>query len=363
MTRGSRKPDAPTRAHGPNPSLVRCLLPQRGKTHPVDLTSGTWETDVILADGGSAHLRPVRPADAPSLRSLYESLSEESRYLRFFSPATPAVAGTIGPRVDIDDRHFGLVVETGDDIVGVADYYRTLDEVAEVAFTVRDDQQGRGLGTLLLDHLAEVATAHGVRYFVAQVMARNQPMRSVFRDAGYEVTWSRTDIGVVEVTLDLARTGHWLDAHAEREHTAEARSIARLLAPRSIAVVGASHRPDAIGHAILRNLLAGGFVGRLYAVNPNATSIEGVDTYPSVDAIPGPVDLAVVAVPVGAVDTVVRECADKGLRGLILISSGFAELGEHDAQAALVHLARRNDMRVVGPNCVGVVNTNPDHRA
>ena len=193
----------------------------------VDFAPGTWETDVILADGGSAHLRPVRPDDAPALQQLYESLSDESRYLRFFSPAPPALAGTIGPRVEINERHFGLVVESGDAIVGVADYYRTLDDVAEAAFTVRDDQQGRGLGTLLLDHLAEVAAARGIHYFVAQVLARNQPMRRVFRDAGFEVTWSRFEIGVVEVTLDLARTEHWLDAHAEREHTAEARSVAR----------------------------------------------------------------------------------------------------------------------------------------
>lgn len=321
--------------------------------------SGTWEADVILADGGSGHLRPVRPDDAAELQRLYESLSDESRYLRFFSPATPALAGTIGPRVDIDDRHFALVVERDDEIVGVADYYGTLDDVAEVAFTVRDDQQGRGLGTLLLDHLAEVATTRGIRCFVAQVLVRNQPMRSVFSDAGFEVTWSRAEIGVVEVSLDLARTEHWIDAHAEREHTAEARSIARLLSPRSIAVVGASRRPDAIGRAVLRNLLAGGFAGPVYPVNRAAISIEGLDAYPTVLAIPGAVDLAVVAVPVGAVEAVVRECAEKGLRGLILISSGFAELGERDAQAELVLIARRNGMRVVGPNCVGVVNTNP----
>jgi acetyl coenzyme A synthetase (ADP forming)-like protein len=325
----------------------------------MDFPIGTWETDVILADGGSAQLRPVRPEDATSLQRLYESLSDESRYRRFFSPATPAIAGALGPRVDIDNRHFGLVAETREEIVGVADYYRTVDDVAEVAFTVSDDQQGRGVGTLLLDHLAEVATARGIRYFVAQVMARNQPMRGVFSDAGFEVTWSRMEIGIIEVTLDLARDERWLDAHAAREHTAEARSVAQLLSPRSIAVVGASRRPDAIGHAILQNLLTGRFDGPVYPVNPNVDSIEGLDTHPSVEDIPGPVDLAVVAVPAEAVEAVVRQCAEKGARGLILISSGFAELGEQDAQEALVHVARRNGMRVVGPNCVGVVNTNP----
>ena len=252
------------------------------------------------------------PRGRAAVRRLYESLSDESRYRRFFSPASPAAAAALGTRVDIDDRHFALVVEIGDEIVGVADYFRKPDDVAEVAFTVRDDQQGRGFGTQLLDHLAEVATARGIRCFVAQVLARNQPMRRVFSDAGFEVTWSRPEIGVVEVILDLAQTGHWADTHSEREHRAEAQSIARLLSPHSIAVIGASRRDDSIGHAVLRNLLTGAFAGPVYPVNPNATSIEGVDAQPSVLAIPGPVDLAIVAVPVVAVENVFERVREEG---------------------------------------------------
>jgi acetyl coenzyme A synthetase (ADP forming)-like protein len=328
----------------------------------MDLTPGAWEADVVLTDGGSAHLRPVRPDDGPAVRTLYESLSDESRYLRFFSPAPAELAGTIGPRVEIDDRHFALVAEIGDEVVGVADYFRKLDDVAEVAFTVRDDQQGRGIGTLLLEHLAAVAAARGIRRFVAQVMAKNGRMRSVFRDAGFDVSWSRAEIGVTEVTLELERTDRWMEAHAEREHTAEALSIAHVLSPRSVAVVGASRRPEAIGHAVLGNLLAAGFTGPVFAVNPRADEVAGVQAHPSVLAIPEPVDLAVVTVPAAEIGSVVHECAAKGVRGLVVISSGFAELGDDAEQDELVHVARRSGMRVIGPNCIGVVNTNPSVR-
>jgi GNAT superfamily N-acetyltransferase len=242
-------------------------------------------------------MRPVRAEDGGELESLYASLSDDSRYLRFFSPATAEAAARIGPRLELDQRHFGLVAEVGDRIVGVADYYRTLDDVAEVAFTVRDDQHGRGIGTLLLDHLAEIAVAKGIRCFVAQVLSKNDAMRAVFEDAGFEVSWSRADLGTIEVSLDLARTEQWADAHSERERTAEALSIARLLSPRSIAVVGASRHRDTIGNSLLRNLLSGGFTGSVYPVNPKADAVAGVHAYPTVLAIPEPVDPAVVAVP------------------------------------------------------------------
>ena len=320
--------------------------------------SPDWEADVVLADGGSAHLRPVGPGDQAKVRALYESLSDESRYRRFFSPASAELAGRIGPRVDIDDHHFALVAEIGDRIVGVADYYGTIDDVAEVAFTIRDDEQGRGLGTLLLEHLAEIASDRGMRFFVAQVLARNSPMRDVFRDAGFEVTSSHADADVVEVMLDLARTERWIDMHSEREQVAEALSIARLLAPRSIAVIGASRRPNTIGNALMRNLLGSDFSGPVFPVNPSANAVAGVHAHPNLLAIPEPVDLAVIAVPAAAVLSVVQECATKGVRSVVVISSGFAELGGDVAQVELVHVARRNGMRLVGPNCFGVVNTN-----
>ncbi len=326
-----------------------------------DMSSG-WERDVVLADGGSAHLRPVHLDDFAQLRDLYESLSDASRYLRFFSPSSPELAGTIGPRVDVDERHFALVAEIGDRIVGVADAYCNLEDVAEVAFTVRDEEHGRGLGTLLLDHLAELATSRGIRYFVAHVLSRNDAMRKVFHDAGFETTSRSAEVGSVEVTLDLVRSANWVEAHDEREQIAEALSVARVLAPRSIAVVGASARRGTIGNALLRNLLAGGFAGPVYPVNPNAEIVEGVDAYASVRDLPGAVDLVVVAVPAAGVAGVVADAVAKGSRALVVISSGFAELGGADTQADLVRTARRNGMRLIGPNCFGVVNTSSSVR-
>jgi acetyl coenzyme A synthetase (ADP forming)-like protein len=321
-----------------------------------------WEADVVLSDGGSAHLRPVGADDGEQLRTLYASLSQESRYLRFFSPASPELAARIGPDLEFDERHFALIAEIGDAIVGVADCYRQLDDVAEVAFTVRDDEHGRGIGTLLLEHLAEIAKENGIDYFVAHVLSRNEAMRRVFADAGFHTTSSRAEVGMIEVVLDLRRGTEWIDAHAERERVAEALSIARLLAPRSIAVVGASRTPNTIGNALFRNVLAGGFTGNVYPVNPNVDEIDGARSAPTVLDIDGPVDLAVVAVPAPAVETVVRQCAEKGVLGVVVISSGFAELGGGDSQDELVRLARRHGMRLVGPNCFGVANTNPQVR-
>jgi acetyl coenzyme A synthetase (ADP forming)-like protein len=320
---------------------------------------GEWEADVVLADGGSAHLRPVRPDDGEQLRALYASLSDESRYLRFFTPAPSELAASIGPRVELDAGHFALVAEIGDRVVGVADYYRKLDDVAEVAFTVRDDQHGRGIGTLLLEHLAEIAAANRIHYFLAQVLSKNDAMRRVFADAGFRTTSSRAELGILEVTLDLARGEEWTDAHDKRERAAEALSVARMLSPRSIAVIGANRAPGTIGNAVFRSLLEGDFTGSVYPVNPNADAVAGVHAVGSVLDIDGPVDLAVVAVPAAAVETIVRQCASKGVFGVVVISSGFAELGGDDVQADLVRLARQHGMRLVGPNCFGIANTNP----
>jgi GNAT superfamily N-acetyltransferase len=178
------------------------------------------ESDVILSDGTAAHIRPVCPIDASALRLLYESLSDRSRYLRFFSSVSASTAGIIGPDVDLDDRHFAVLMESGNELLGVADFYRTHDDVAEVAFTVRDDQHGRGIGTLLLEHLAAVAAGRGVRCFSAEVLARNKEMRAVFRDAGYDMHASRAETGVVEVVFDLAPTERSREAHRRREQLA-----------------------------------------------------------------------------------------------------------------------------------------------
>jgi acetyl coenzyme A synthetase (ADP forming)-like protein len=323
-----------------------------------------WESDVVLRDGGTVHLRPMRRDDADGLLGLFSRLSDESLYLRFFSPVPSPTARDLEHLTDLDDdRRFALVAELGGEFIAVARYGCSAAdrEEAEVAFTVADEHQGRGLATVMLEHLAAIARAHGIRRFVAITMQNNTAMLEVFAQTGFEVHRSRSG-GVVDVSFDIAPTADSVNAQHRREHTSEARSVARLLAPASIAVVGASRRSGTIGNGVLRNLLAGDFQGPVHPINPSARSIAGVQAYPSVGDVPGAVDLAVVCVPADQVAAVVDDCIRKQVGGLVVISAGFAEVdAEHGrSERQLVERTRANGMRMIGPNCMGVVNTHPD---
>ena len=321
-----------------------------------------WDFDVVLADGGTVHLRRIRTDDDAKLLGLYERLSGESLYLRFFSPVSAPTAAQLEYLTDVDgERRFALVAELGDDLVAVARYDRTPGTTeAEVAFTVQDDQQGRGLGTILLEHLASAARTHGITCFVASTLPHNRRMLDVFLGAGFAVDRSFSD-GAVHVRFDIAATPESIAVQRVREHVSEAASVARLLAPRSIAVIGAGRRAGTIGHEIFRNLLRAGFTGPVYPVNREVTSVASVRAYPGILEVPDEVDLAIVCVPAPEVLAVVRECATKRVGGLVVISAGFAEVDSNRAASEheLVELARRHGMRLVGPNCMGVVNTAP----
>jgi acetyl coenzyme A synthetase (ADP forming)-like protein len=320
-----------------------------------------WESDVVLTDGGTVHLRPIRPTDDAGLLGLFHRLSKESVYLRFFSPVSAPTEAQLHhfTHVDYEDR-MALVAELGDEIVAVARYDRPPDaEQAEVAFTVQDDQQGRGLATIMLEHLAAVARTHGIRRFTAETLPDNRRMLGVFRDAGFQVVREFAD-GVVHVTFPIDPTDASQAMQDEREQISEARSVRRLLAPRSIAVIGAGRRAGTIGHEVFRNLLAAEFTGAVYPVNPNATAVASIRAYPTVLDIPDEVDLAVITVPAASVADVVREAAEKGVHGLVVISAGFAERGGAAVEQELVELARLHGMRLVGPNGMGVVNTDPE---
>jgi acetyl coenzyme A synthetase (ADP forming)-like protein len=320
-----------------------------------------WESDVVLSDGGTVHLRPIRADDESGLLGLFSRLSDESIYMRFFSPVTSPTHEQLAHLANVDyDARMALVAELGDDIVAVARYDRLPEtEHAEVAFTVQDDQQGRGLATIMLEHLAAVARSRGITTFVAETLPDNRRMLGVFRDAGFRVVREFTD-GVVHVMFPIDPTETSQAMQDEREQISEARSVRRFLAPRSVAVIGAGRRPGTIGHEVFANLLAGDFTGPVYPVNSHADVVASVRAYPSILDVPDPVDLAVVTVPASSVMEVVQECADKGVHGLIVISAGFAERGSAGAEQELVELARRHGMRLVGPNGMGVVNTDPD---
>ena len=318
-----------------------------------------WESDVVLTDGGTVRVRPVRADDEPGVLSLYERLSDESVYLRFFSPVPRPTAVQLERLTTIDyhDRMV-LVAELGDEIVAIARYDRSGPGEAEVAFTVADDQQGRGLATLLLEHLAVVARGNGIHVFLADTLANNTKMLGVFAAAGW-VTKRHFDSGTIRVRFDISTTAASLDAVEDRERQAEVASIGRLLSPRSIAVIGASRHKGSIGYELFRNLLAFGFEGPVYPVNPSASSVAGVRAYPSLLDVPDDVDLAILVVPAAIVPDAVRDCAAKQVHGMVIISAGFAEVGTEGkaAERELITTARRNGMRVIGPNCLGIVST------
>lgn len=305
-----------------------------------------WELDALLRDGTAVHLRPIRPEDEGALVAFHARLSAHTIYRRFFSPRP-----VLPPRdvhrftnVDYHDR-MALIAEIGGEMAGVARYDRQGapgDAEAEVAFVIEDRHQGRGLGSLLLEHLAAAARERGFEYFVAETLAENRSMLGVFRDAGFVAQRKFAD-GLVHLRFPIAETDEALEAMAERERRSSVQSMTPLLRPRSIAVVGASRQSGSLGHEILRNLLLNEFAGPVYPVNPEATSIVGVPAYPTVTAIPGEVDLVVITVPAADVRAVVDACGEKGVRAVVVISAGFAETGTPEGRAAqddLVRLAR-----------------------
>ena len=321
-----------------------------------------WEADVVLTDGGTVHLRPIRADDAERLQAFHARLSKETVYNRFFAyrPTLSDVDAARFTQVDHDDR-VALVATLNSEIVGVVRYDRLPgSHDAEVAFVVEDVHQGRGLGPLLLEHLSDAARERGIARFTADVLPTNRPMLGVFRTAGYTTNRKLTE-GYVELSFPISQTGTSLEVMRAREHRAEARSVQRLLAPRSVAVVGASRERGTPGHELLRSLLRNGFEGPVFPVNPAASHVSGVKAYADVRDVPDQVDLAVIAVPAPEVADAVRACAAKGVRGLVVVSGGFADAGA-EGRARLdevVQLARAGGMRLIGPNAMGVVNTDP----
>ena len=328
-----------------------------------------WEADVVLSDGGTLHLRPVRPDDAARMLALHGRMSERTRYLRFFGPYPKVPRRDLERFTNVDHvNRVALVAQLGGDLVAVGRYERDTTvgsggRSAEVAFVVQDDQQGRGIGSVLLEHLAAAARERGVTEFVAEVLADNPGMVRVFLDAGYRAD-RHYGGGVVHLSFPIEPTETSRAVAYEREQRAEAHSIGRLLTPGSVAVIGASDDPGKVGHAVFTNLLGYRPRGPVYPVNPTARHVAGVRAYPSVLDVPDDIDLAVVAVPAGAVSGVVEQCARKRVRALVVVSGGFGERDEVGRQAEhdLVAAARANGMRVVGPNCLGVINTDPGVR-
>ena len=316
-------------------------------------------TYALLTDGGTVEVRPARAQDFEAVRAMHAAMSPDNMYLRFFS-MSPAAAEQEARRVcrEPDSDHAALLAWQDGRLAGVGAYELSgKPGVAEVAFAVPDDMHGRGIASLLLEHLIWHARQRGLEAFTGETLAENSAMLRVFADAGLPAKRRISD-GVVELTFPLPvgddehRLGHYLEAVASRESRADVASLRPLLRPRSVAVVGASRRRATVGRAILHNIVTGGFTGPVYAVNPRAQvmEMEGVPCVASVDDLPGPVDLAVIAVPPPAVPEVAVQCGRNGVRALIVASSSRGAAG-----AELLATCRRHGMRLLGPSCFGVI--------
>jgi acetyl coenzyme A synthetase (ADP forming)-like protein len=320
--------------------------------------------DVALRDGKSIHIRPVQEADRMASHAFFEHLSSESLWFRFLG--LPNLDWVTSWSVDVDyaDR-YAVVATSGaeESIVAHGAYARIDADHAEVAFVVADAWQKHGIATIMLGHLAAAAERHGISLFTAWVTPSNQRMVQVFRDSGFPVQVRAKD-GLIEVELPTSLGEDGRTQFDDRERVAATAAVASFLRPRSVAVIGASHQRMTVGAEILGNIIRGGFAGPVYPVNPQAGTIQGLATHGSIGDIPEPVDLAVIAVPAAVVNEVARECGAAGVRALLVISAGFSEAGHDGAerQHELLRICRDAGMRLIGPNCLGLLNTAEDVR-
>ena len=312
----------------------------------------------LLADGTTVQIRPASPGDFAAVKAMHEAMSPSNAYLRFFSLSRTAAeheAQRICREPAAD--HPALLALYGAEVAGVASYevVKGSDKTAEIAFAVADTMHHRGIATLLLEHLVSQARARQIETFTAETLSENTEMLRVFSDAGLPARSSRAD-GVVTITIPLPPddTGkqleEYLDTVALRDRSASVASLRPVFAPQSVAVIGASRRQGTVGRSVLDNIKSGGYSGRLYAVNPNARQVGGVQCFPDVASLPEPPDLALIAVPPRAVLDAAEACGARGVRGLVVLTAGLDTAGSADLLAA----CRRHGMRLIGPNCFGV---------
>lgn len=317
-------------------------------------------TRVILRDGRAADLRIARnnTHDRAVIHGLFATASAESLYFRFFHVVREVTDSFI---TNMLDNSYTLLCLAGQRALGVGSYTPVDEDTAEVAFLVDDRSHGKGLGTLMLEHLAEAAWKQGLKRFEAYVLSENHKMLQVFEASGYEVQ-SQRDSNMLHLVLPLVRTERTRALRETREKLATAASIHPFLRPNAVAVVGASRDPNRLGHILLRHILDGGFQGTVYPVNPTAAAVSSIRAYPSITAIPETIDLAVIVVPAAQVLPVIDDCVQAGVRAVLIISAGFAETDAFglQLQEEVVRRLRQIGCRLIGPNCLGLLNTDLD---
>ena len=309
-----------------------------------------WEADVLLADGGVAHLRPIRPSDADRLVAFYERVSPESKYLRFFAPYPRLSNRDVKRFTEVDYvNRVAFILTLGENMIAVGRYDRVEDDHAEVSFLIEDAHQGRGIAQLLLEHLAQAARERGITRFVAEVLPENRRMAKVFADAGYRVSKGIED-GVLAVEFPILPTDTSVGVMERREHRAESASVRRLLNPERIAVYG---RRDRV-HDLINSILRGDFSGTVMAVSIDGASVAGVANAASIAEVQGGLDLAIVSVPTNQLGGVVIDAAHKGAYGMVVLTGTDYAAGDN---LKIINLARAYGIRALGPDALGIINT------
>lgn len=325
-----------------------------------------YEAEVLLKDGSRILLRPIRREDAERWLALFGRLSQQTKYFRFLrDPGKMGLEDALRFCTVDYDNTFALVAEVQKEqrkeIVAVGRYYRLPNKhSARVAFAIEDVYHGKGIGTRLIEWLANVARDKGIKFFEGDVLAENERMMAVLRDYGFHIDSEFKD-GIYHVTVPITRSRRVERKEAERERISTLNSLRHILSPRSVAVIGASRQPGSIGQLVLQSIVQSGFSGVVYPVNPKADAILSIKAYPSILEVPGEVDLAIIVVPTLLVAEVADECGRKGVRALVVITDGFKERGPEGAarEEELRDITLGHGMRLVGPNCMGVINTDP----
>jgi acetate---CoA ligase (ADP-forming) len=332
---------------------------------PVPYQDSAESGRLILRDGNAAEIRLAQPEDCQAMMNFFTSLSGESRRRRFFGVSAPSdklVTAFCDPS-DLRKQLSLIVTRTGaagQQIIATGNYIALDDNTAEVALAVADSFHGKGIGTLLLERLTLLAVRNGFRRFRALTLSENKPMLDVFLNSGFECRRKHSD-GYVEIDLSVIPNELSVTRAELRDRASTIASLRAFFRPTSVALVGASRDPTSIGGRILNALLGAGFSGPIYPINPHRVSISGLTVYPTVAAIPQPIDLAIIAVPSDAVLRVIDDCAQRQVRALVVITAGFAEVGNDGValQHQLIAKVRGHGMRMVGPNCLGIMNADP----
>jgi acetate---CoA ligase (ADP-forming) len=336
-------------------------------TTPAAIDLSKFRREEILRDGYRVLLRPIEKSDVPLWLGFISRLSTHSLYLRFHYIPKGMTEEDALHYCTVDYKNsFAYVAEVGygkdRKIIAITRYYRLPNKrSAEVAFAIEDAYQNIGLGTKLIQGLADVARENDITVFEADVLGENRQMMIAFKDYGFHIT-SSMEGGVYHVTFPIKQTTIVDKKEAFRDRTAVVASLQPLVNPKSVAIIGAARNVGTIGNLLMRCILQSGYSGIVYPVNPNTEAVLSIKSYPSIMDVPGKVDMAIIAVPAAVVNRVADECGRKGVRALIVISDGFRERNPEGAvrEEELRNITLSYGMRLVGPNCMGIINTDPE---